>query len=995
MASTPIYENPNGRRRRKGYSTEVRNKILEAKEYYNINSPDFEFNTMEHMFYRTGAYNVKSPWANTTNAKFKSYVGEGRTVKNYSYNKEELQSFIEETAKIIQQDYGLENIDVRTVFGTVDGEDKFTNGMFSWNDKNPNINHIDIYADTIWRDYGNPNGRKANRFVKGGGIENVKEKIKETLAHEMRHQWQHTTETGKAIEETNDIYKQTKINDYTDDFNKYYHKPVEVDARYHGEKFRKTYELKLKKYKENLEQQGFNKEFRNKIEEINLRPKNRIIGHQFEKEPINISSYRKFDNVEPIDWDIDTGNKSPINKYDVSKNTRYKNAKLNKGQKSLRPTVTMDGNNVEIDSIYNHSVPKKINKAPEPEPYTPKIGDNVIDSETGERYVLSQIDEANPDLDIHSDTYYYNSPNGERLTRTSPIDPNKNSNYKLDYDDMLSPDDVRRISNSFNDLETNTNLLDEAKSRLSSLKDQFDNGADNLNEIYEAEKAVRSLESKVANARMQIDEDDLRYNSNGKYAYNINDKTRSYMDKADNLLGDYSETKYLNSHEEVFKEVKPRQIIEPIESGIDNAINVPTKNTVKSNINKRRRTAINRTTGRGNRVINNTPVKRGMPKGTVKTKASTTVGRQKIKKSGSIGRGGKATKLKPVGRNGKALSSIPRTGVPLTKKQLVKTAANLVVNNAATNTANTLIKNIPTNPHINTPHVNTPTPNTNIPNTPNTNTPNVPNTPSNNFSPNYDPNNPTTWTDADIDEMAQGDPHYEDSLRKQRQQAINALNTGNSNAPTYDPNDPVSWTDEDIAKIANGDPELADDLIELRKNAKNGILPQGPISKIGPGEIDNSIPNTYHIDAPDTEIEGFGDLGSTGRLGVVDKVMTGVNILGAVGDYKTARREGHGVVSSAVRAGAKFAVDEALGLWAIPVALVKTAPGLAIKGADMLYKENRRMNSAANFQVFGDAQFMDTQQLATMRQSGMEMAKMSQYNLQQTLMGNEATYLHR
>ena len=851
MASTPIYENPNGRRRRKGYSTEVRNKILEAKEYFNINSPDFEFNTMEHMFYRTGAYNVKSPWANTTNAKFKSYVGEGRTVQNYSYNKEELQNFIEETAKVIQQDYGLENIDVRTVFGTVDGKDEFTDGMFSWNNKNPNINHIDIYADTIWRDYGDPNGRKANRFVKGGGIENVKEKIKETLAHEMRHQWQHTTETGKAIEKADDIYKQTKINDYTDDFDKYYHEPVEVDARYHGEKFRKTYELKLKKYKENLEQQGFNEEFRNKIEEINLRPKNRIIGHQFEKEPINISSYRKFDNVEPIDWDIDTGKKSPINKYDVSRNTRYRNAKLNKGQKSLRPTATMDGNNVEIDSIYNHSVPKKINKAPESEPYTPKIGDN---------------------------------------------------------------------------------------------------------------------------------------------------------DKADNLLGDYSETKYLNSHEEVFKEVEPRQIIKPIESGIDNVINVPTKNTVKSNINKRRRTAISHTAGRGNRVINNTPVKRGMPKGTVKTKASTTVGRQKIKKSGSIGRGGKATKLKPVGRNGKALSSIPRTGVPLTKKQLVKTAANLVVNNAATNTANTLIKNIPTNPHINTPHVNTPTPNTNTPNTPNTpnvpnapntNTPNVPNTPSSNFSPNYDPNNPTTWTDADIDEMAQGDPHYEDSLRKQRQQAINALSTGNSNAPTYDPNDPASWTDEDIAKIANGDPELADDLIELRKNAKNGILPQGPISKIGPGEIDNSIPNTYHIDAPDTEIEGFGDLGSTGRLGVVDKVMTGVNILGAVGDYKTARREGHGVVSSAVRAGAKFAVDEALGLWAIPVALVKTAPGLAIKGADMLYKENRRMNSAANFQVFGDAQFMDTQQLATMRQSGMEMAKMSQYNLQQTLMGNEATYLHR
>ena len=56
---------------------------------------------------------------------------------------------------------------------------------------------------------------------------------------------------------------------------------------------------------------------------------------------------------------------------------------------------------------------------------------------------------------------------------------------------------------------------------------------------------------------------------------------------------------------------------------------------------------------------------------------------------------------------------------------------------------------------------------------------------------------------------------------------------------------------------------------------------------------------------------------------------------------------------------------------------------------------SRSMNSMSKRQVFGDAQFMDTQQLATMRQSGMELAKMSQYRLEQTLMGNEAKYLHK
>ena len=130
-------------------------------------------------------------------------------------------------------------------------------------------------------------------------------------------------------------------------------------------------------------------------------------------------------------------------------------------------------------------------------------------------------------------------------------------------------------------------------------------------------------------------------------------------------------------------------------------------------------------------------------------------------------------------------------------------------------------------------------------------------------------------------------------------------------------------------------------------------------------------------------------------IGKPGAIMTGLNILGAVGDYKDARRKGHGVISSAARAGVQFAVGEALGLWAIPVTVAKEVPGLVMKGAETLYKENRRMNSAANFQTFGDVQFQDTQQLATMRQSGMEMAKMAQYNLQQTLMGNEATYLHR
>lgn len=120
-----------------------------------------------------------------------------------------------------------------------------------------------------------------------------------------------------------------------------------------------------------------------------------------------------------------------------------------------------------------------------------------------------------------------------------------------------------------------------------------------------------------------------------------------------------------------------------------------------------------------------------------------------------------------------------------------------------------------------------------------------------------------------------------------------------------------------------------------------------------------------------------------------------LNTAFAIGDYKDFRRKGDGVITASIKAAGKFAIDEALGFYALPIELIKSAPSLAIQGAEMLYKENRRMNSAANQQVFGSSQFADNQQLATMRQSGMEMAKMAQYNLQQTLMGAEASYLHR
>ena len=120
-----------------------------------------------------------------------------------------------------------------------------------------------------------------------------------------------------------------------------------------------------------------------------------------------------------------------------------------------------------------------------------------------------------------------------------------------------------------------------------------------------------------------------------------------------------------------------------------------------------------------------------------------------------------------------------------------------------------------------------------------------------------------------------------------------------------------------------------------------------------------------------------------------------LNLGMTINDFNEARNAGDGVIKAGVKAGATYVAGEALGLWMMPVMLAKSAPTLAISGIEAAQNVTRKMNSVTRTQVFGEAQFQDTQQLATMRQAGMELAKMSQYNLQQSIMGNEAQYMHR
>ena len=143
--------------------------------------------------------------------------------------------------------------------------------------------------------------------------------------------------------------------------------------------------------------------------------------------------------------------------------------------------------------------------------------------------------------------------------------------------------------------------------------------------------------------------------------------------------------------------------------------------------------------------------------------------------------------------------------------------------------------------------------------------------------------------------------------------------------------------------------------------------------------------------------EGIDELGPSNLKKIFNKRVfdIGLNAAFAISDYKDARDSGKGVVSSAVKAGALFAAGEVLQGAMLPVMLAGSIPKMAVGAIETTQKMTRQMNNMQRIQTFGESYFQDTQQLATMRQAGMELAKMSQYNLQQSIMGNEAQYMHK
>ena len=862
--------------------------------FHRRNSAGETYKEKQKLFTRQGYKHMKDDLYIKSSERIDDLLSKDLGIKDIN----KLINFSGEVAQQARIDLGLDKTNYISKFNLMLEKSDGTKGGFY------NTNLIQVNLADKWNTLVNYYKKKLEdaspeEYIKG--MKQMRGKIQESfmnvIGHEYRHAWQDHVDGGK-MKEGMDWEK------YKTDYNYYYDSPIEKDARKYGAEFAERHKEKFKAMFDSIFEDGVetgNTNTRNlkRGEGIyrvktdaqewdvpnasnspigvqdtsrykNIKPgegryRTRIGAQEWDvpnasNSPIGIQDTSKYKNIKPgqgryrtkaespYNWEVDTGNTTPTNKYDVSRNARYKNAKLNNGSGTLRPTATMNGNNVEIDSIYNHSVPKSVTK--------PSSGGNTIPE--------PEVEVTPPEPEVSTQqTSQPETPQQQYGTRLSPEEQaavdRANAQWKADNEARYADMD-KQIENMYkvDDIVFGTpeqildpNYVSSFDPLEETIESTMDAAEETINQTSKSTPRGRTGRqtgryAKQRNAERQSTKNRGRSgNAKGKTG-----PTKSI----DELHEDAKQRKWRNDQYIKQEEAKFNKVKQRYEDVLDDWRD--TSGNFSGNLD-------NRNLKMPNRLINN-----GSNSHQMYTEAgdyykyvedaNTDYYRERYT-DGSYTMDEQVFKY--------------TEGEGVDGKTVLKNEGELI-NNAG--------------------------------------------------------------------EYAQ---QLDDTLKNARS----------------------TMSPEDFEAFRNGyTPETT-----IRRKGNTPELKQRKVLR-----------NSHLIESP-------------AKFGAVDTIMSGVNILGAVGDYKAARRKGHGVVSSAARAGVQFAVSEALGAWAIPVSLLQHAPGAVIKGADMLYKENRRMNSAANFQVFGDAQFMDTQQLATMRQSGMEMAKMSQYNLQQTLMGNEATYLHR
>ena len=130
---------------------------------------------------------------------------------------------------------------------------------------------------------------------------------------------------------------------------------------------------------------------------------------------------------------------------------------------------------------------------------------------------------------------------------------------------------------------------------------------------------------------------------------------------------------------------------------------------------------------------------------------------------------------------------------------------------------------------------------------------------------------------------------------------------------------------------------------------------------------------------------------SLSRIG--EGVFTGGLLLN---DYSSRRDEGDSVLSAAFGAAAQQGLAMVTGFKGYMAFELLRNSGVIVDALESLSAQRRAYYANEQYQApFRTNTFVDNEQLYTMRQAGMELAKQAKYRQVAAMMGNEARYMHR
>lgn len=131
---------------------------------------------------------------------------------------------------------------------------------------------------------------------------------------------------------------------------------------------------------------------------------------------------------------------------------------------------------------------------------------------------------------------------------------------------------------------------------------------------------------------------------------------------------------------------------------------------------------------------------------------------------------------------------------------------------------------------------------------------------------------------------------------------------------------------------------------------------------------------------------------ATGSISKSDLFSLGMGAYFGYQEYRSQREQGNSVLSSIAGGIGDFVVSEMAPVLYPTAMFLSNIPKWGVQGVMGLNRLSREMNRQRGG-PFATATFVDTKQAYTMRQAGMQIAENSRYNIQQALLGREASMI--